>query len=64
MNFFKIKKIIDSAAGYISNPFYQPQVMGFIEDSKVKPLSKSSSKNIGYKRDKKTFILRWFILPI
>ena len=27
--------------------------MGFIEDSKVKPLSKSSSKNIGYKRDKK-----------
>lgn len=53
MNFFKIKKKIDSAAGYIFNPFYQPQVMGFIDDSNVKPLSKSSTENIGYRRDKK-----------
>lgn len=52
MNFFKIKKKIDSVAGYIYNPFYQPQVMGFIEGSKVKPLSKSSTKYIGYKKDK------------
>lgn len=53
MNFFLIKKKIDSAAGYIFNPFYQPQVMGFIDNSKVKPLSKSLTAHIGYKRDKK-----------